>query len=114
MPDRSSTRAQVETDGYFDSLSEKLNTGDVILVSFDVDGTEGCWLYEVTQSSGDIALTAAKTAIAALTALGAPATVGSLSTSNTYTDAAVNALFTAVDARLTAIHTKIDAIIAAG
>jgi hypothetical protein len=114
------TRAQVETDGYFDDLSTKLNTGDVLIIGFDVDGTEGVSFYMVTQSTGDIALTAFATDIAALSALGAPATVGTLglSTGDTYSDSAVNtavnAILTAIDARLTAIHTKVDAIIDAG
>lgn len=55
------TKAQVETDGYFDAIAARMNTGDVIIVSFDVDGTVGTRTYAVTATTGDIALTAAAT-----------------------------------------------------
>jgi hypothetical protein len=60
------TRAQVETDGYFDDKSADMQTGDIILVSYDNDGTEGHKSYTVTKTSGDIALSSGH-GVAALT-----------------------------------------------
>ncbi|MEP3072822.1 hypothetical protein [Maricaulis sp.] len=51
------TRAQVETDGYFDALADRMATGDVITVSYDCDGTPGVRIYVVVVTTGDIALT---------------------------------------------------------
>lgn len=111
--------ATIEADGYFDTVAGKFNTGDFLAVA----ASDGHALYEVTKTTGDIALTKiASTALGALSALagtltgtitGTMADVSALSTSDTYTDAAVNAKITAVNLQLKELQTKVNAIIAA-
>lgn len=108
------TLAQVETDAYFDAASEKMQTGDIIVVSFDNDGTEGHKSFTVTKTTGDIAIAAGH----GVAALGTLASVGTLalSTSDTYTDSAVNTAINAIlavaDARIASLQAKLDALIA--
>ena len=53
------SRAQVETNGYFDAVAEQFNEGkgDVIIVSYANGGTNGVTMYSVNRTAGDIALT---------------------------------------------------------
>lgn len=54
----SDTLTAIEADGYFDAASTELETGD-LLYAYSTDPSDGGGkLYEVTQTSGDIALSA--------------------------------------------------------
>lgn len=111
--------ATIEADGYFDTVAGKFNTGDFLAVA----ASDGHALYEVTKTTGDIALTKiASTALGALSALagtltgsatGTMADISDLSTSDTYSDAAVNAMVAEVNLQLKELQTKVNAIIAA-
>ncbi len=50
------TLGTVTTDGYFDEISSRLDTGDMLLVSGDLDGTPKGAIYRIDNSSGDITL----------------------------------------------------------
>lgn len=53
------TKAQVETDGYFNPVSDYITDGDLIVVSGDRDGTKWHCSYVVTKpASGDLTVTA--------------------------------------------------------
>ena len=111
--------ATIEADGYFDTVAGKFNDGDFLAVA----ASDGHALYEVVKTTGDIALTKiASTALGALTALagtltgsttGTMADISDLSTSDTYSDAAVNAMVAEVNLQLKELQTKVNAIIAA-
>src|SRR5690606_17914044 len=104
------------------SIAAKMNTGDILLVSYDVDGAEGCAMYMVTATTGDIALTRGSANGAAIAALGAltenggaiggtndgdlPALTGTASG----TDAAI---VTALQASVRELAAKVNALIAA-
>ncbi|MGB3626024.1 MAG: hypothetical protein WA989_09350 [Henriciella sp.] len=53
------TKAQVETNGYFDAAAEHFTegVGDVLEVITDADGTPVLHTYLVTRTAGGIALT---------------------------------------------------------
>lgn len=111
--------ADVEGDGYLDGAALYFNTGDFLAVA----AADGHALYKVAKSGTDITLTkVASSALGALSALagtltgtvtGTMADITALSTSNTYTDAAVNAKITAINLQLKELQTKVNAIIAA-
>ena len=46
----------VEADGYFDSVSEQMSTGDIIMASLDLDGTPELKSYIATVTTGDVAI----------------------------------------------------------
>ena len=46
--------AAVETGGYFNSLSKRLQVGDIILVSLDMDGTPALRSYVVSSNSAGV------------------------------------------------------------
>lgn len=51
-------RTAVETNGYFDDGAEDVfQNGDIVHVSFDVDGTPGGRSYVAVVTAGDVALT---------------------------------------------------------
>ena len=49
--------AAVETSGYFNSIAERINTGDILLASLDLDGTPDMRSYVMTNNSGVITVT---------------------------------------------------------
>lgn len=51
------TLAAVATNGYFDSYDENFQTGDIVFVTADVDGTLAGEVYTMTVTEGDVALT---------------------------------------------------------
>lgn len=55
-------KAAIETAAYFNSLltpTGKIKKGDVMIVSFDTDGTEGVRMYVIDIVSGNVVLTGA-------------------------------------------------------
>jgi len=116
------TKAQVETDGYFDGQAEKMATGDLIIVAYDLDGTMSGRIYAVTKTTGDVALTgvtadqASLGGIAALTensgAIGGTSDgdLPALTGTPAGTDAAI---ITALIAAVRENATKLNAVIAA-
>lgn len=93
----------VETDGYFDAVAGSMNTGDVILCSFDNDGTEGHKLLMVTATDTDVAV-ASGHGVAALTDSSggtADGTVAAISGSGA--DADINNNFAELAAKVNAL-----------
>lgn len=97
------TLAQVETDGYFDDKADDMNTGDLILVSFDNDGTPGAKLFTVTKAAGDITLGSAH-GVAALTDSSGGTADGTVEVvSGSGADAAINNNFAELAAKVNAL-----------
>lgn len=46
------THAAIKTTGYFNSVSQNIRKGDVIVASTDMDGTPGVALLAVTSADG--------------------------------------------------------------
>ena len=57
------TAGEVETAGYFNPVKPWLNVGDIVLVSYDTDGSPGAYVYAVaTIPAGDVTITAGSAA----------------------------------------------------
>lgn len=50
-------QAGVETANYFDAVIKRLKVGDVIMVSWDMDGTPGGAFYAVSSVTTHVAIT---------------------------------------------------------
>lgn len=47
-------KAAIETAGYFNSLSDRLKVGDIILASADMDGTPALYGYVVSSNAAGV------------------------------------------------------------
>lgn len=47
----------VETSGYFDTVADRIKTGDIVMCSLDLDGTPALQSYVLTNTSGVITVT---------------------------------------------------------
>lgn len=59
------TQADVNTSGYFDSVSERVNVGDVIYGHVDADGTPAYVLFAVVSNASGVVDVSDGTAITA-------------------------------------------------
>lgn len=46
--------ADIDASGYFDDMADFINSGDIIIVAYDVDGTPGCTMYQAINTAGVI------------------------------------------------------------